>query len=499
MRKGSVVFLAVAVGVILVIAGAVYAFDKWKATQPTKENFDKVVRAIWEKKNRSQIASEFGEPASSLCIAVPTFPAPDSRSKARLPLAWHLDFLLDTALTKDREKQLRQLDALAKVGLLKKLGTTAKLNGEMKEVTRYSETEKGWAASGYTRGASCFMYGASRYLGISQPEPKVVRNQAGLELYEVRAKVGLASEADLAPWAKDRELQLEFSDIKKNLDGQEIVVLLVRGGNEWIDYQSMPRDEALGKATRPANQDSSERPLISDESKREIGELNALPAPTIDEVKKLLQVTHGVGQKDPRPIPCLYLPGDSAKLPVDEKRFSYNPLRYSVAISSGRERTPSDRVVASKSIPYLDLLEQLGILRKRTTDRILGEGRYAGIVFDTYVYDLTPAYENRIHSRYPYCFPLGDPTVEFVDLQIAQKDENGFPYSSFRYKLKVMYKNPPGWMNDPLLKDRWPELKGVVEQGMACDGRFAFDRRTRNKLGGGGTCWWAFDSYYENY
>lgn len=495
--KKSVVFAVVAVGFILVFVGGVYAFNKWKATQPTRENFDRVVRATWEKSSGLRTNNVFGEPATRLCISVPSYPAPDSRSKAQFPLAWHFDFFSDTALTKDREKQLRQLDALTKAGLLRKFNTTANLNGEIKEVTRYSLTEKGWVASGDTRGSSCFAYGASRYLGISRFEPKAVSNQAGLQLYEVRAKVGLGSEADLAPWARDQELQAEFSDIKKNLDGQEFAVLLVRGGGEWVDYQSMLRDEALKKATKPANQNISERPLISEEVKRKIDELNALPAPTVDEVKKLLQVTHGVGQKNPWPIPCLDLPG-SEKLPVDKGLYSYNPSRYSVAIFSNKDRTAYDPV-ANKTIPYLNTLEQLGLLSKRATKGVPGEGRDVGTVFDAYVYELTPAYENRIHSRYPYCFPLGDTTVEFVDLQIAEKDENGFPNSSFRYKLKVMYMNPPAWMSDPLLKDGWPELRGVVEHGMACEGKFGFDRKTRDKHSGAGSCWWAFDSYYENY
>ena len=99
----------------------------------------------------------------------------------------------------------------------------------------------------------------------------------------------------------------------------------------------------------------------------------------------------------------------------------------------------------------------------------------------------------------PTCFPLGKSTVEFVDVQIAENDENGFPNSSFRYKLKVMYKEPPAWMNDPVLKDTWTDLRGVIENGRACDGQFGFDRKTRKMHSGAGSCWWAFDSYYENY
>lgn len=497
MSARAATILAAIVGLVATSIGTAYAVEAWNATQPTKEDFDGVLRSTWKKNSGSQVRSAFGEPASRLCIAVPTHPAPDSRSKAYLPLAWHLDFHAKAALTKDREKQLRQLDALAKVGLLERVSTTAKLNGEAIAVTRYVLTEKGWKASGYARGMSCFTYGELHYLGVTRFVPKVVSNQAGLEMYEVHAKVGLRSENEIEPWARDQEIQTEFPEIKKNLDGQDFAALVVRGGGEWVEYQSMLRDEALKKTTSPTGQGRSEPPSIAEQERRLLDELNALPPPTIEEVKKLLQSGHGVGQANPWPIPCLYLPG-SERLPVDRRLYGNKHPRYSVAIFSSKVRTPYDPV-AKKTIPYLDMLEKLGVLGRHVSSGVAGEGRDAGNVFDAYVYRLAPAYENRIHSRHTECFPLGRPTVEFVDVQIAERDMNGVPDSSYRYKLKVTYKNPPAWMNDPLLREGWAELRGVLEHGMACEGAFGFNRKTRGQNGGAGSCWWAFDSYYENY
>lgn len=496
MGRRRMVFAAVGIGLISI--GQVYAADKGPATQPTIELFDNVVRDIWEKRNRSQQASRrIGEKTTSLCITAPPYLSPDARSKAQSPLAWHMDFFSDTPTPKNREHQFRQLDALVKVGLLKKSSTTIDSHGEARKVIRYGPTAKGWAASGYKGERSCFAYGTSSYLGVTGFEPKVVHNQAGIELYEVHVKTGIGSADDLAPWAKDPELQDSFPEIKENVKGREFVVLLVRGGGEWVDYETVLKEGVLKKTPTPPRSTQPIARPFPDDVKRQMAELDALPPPTVDEVKKVLEKTHGVGQAMPWPIPCLDLPG-SEKLPVDKELFGRNPSRYSVAIFTNKARTAND-IVATKTIPLMNTLQQLGILRKVAAKRMLSGGRGAPAEFDADIYELTPAYENRIGSRYPACLPLGDPTVEFIDVQVAEKGELGYYGSSFRYKLKVVFKNPPAWMSDPALRAGWPELRGVTEQGMACEGTFGFNRKTRDKSGGGGSCWWAFDSYYENY
>lgn len=482
------------VGLGLISVGQVYAADKEAATQPTIEIFDNVARDIWEKRNRSQQASRrIGEKTTSLCITTPPYLSPDARSKAQSPLAWHMDFFSDTPTPKNREHQFRQLDDLVKVGLLKKSSTTIDSHGEARKVTRYGPTAKGWAASGYKGEGSCFAYGTSSYLGVTGFEPKVVHNQAGIELYEVHVKTGIGSADDLAPWAKDPELQDAFPEIKENVKGREFVVLLVRGGGEWVDYETVLKEGVLKKTPTPPRSTLPIARPFPDDVKRQMAELAALPPPTVDEIKKVLEKANGAD----RTVSCLSLPG-AEKLPVDKTLFSANPSRYSVAIFTNKERTDNDRV-ATKTIPLMNTLQQLGILRKVAAKRMLSGGRGAPAEFDADIYELTPDYENRIDSRRPDCFPLGDATVEFVDVQLAENGELGYFGSSFRYKLKVVFKNPPAWMNDPALKAGWPELRGVTEQGMACEGTFGFDRKSRRMSGGGGSCWWAFDSYYENY
>ena len=500
-RRTIVITVGISLGLILLFAVGSHPFSKWKATRPTKDNFDKAVRKIWGKNTETRNFNGFADPPNPLCISVPTDPAPDARSRAQQPLAWHLDFILGTTQTEDRKQQLRQLDALCKVGLLEKSTITVNLNNKTLPVTRYKLTEKGWVASGYSEEQStCFVYGTPRYLGLSQFEPTIVHRQNGAEVYEVHAKSGLGSDADLSPWARDQEVQAAFPDIAESLKGQDFAVLLVRSEDEWVDYQTMVQDEARKKALKSAVHPNSAQPM-PDKMKRRIDELSSLSPPTIDEVKKLLQVTYGVDPQIPSPFHCLELPG-SEKLPVDRTLLIYSPSHYSVAIFSNKERTEYDRV-ANKTIPYLNILERLGILKKHERSRILGEGEDSRTLFDAYVYELTQSYLNRIDSTYPECFPLGEPSVEFVDIQIAEKNVNGFiygfPFSSFRYKLRLKYKNPPDWMTDPRLMSEWSELRGVLEHGRACEGEFAFNRKTREMYSGVGSCWWAFDSYYENY
>ncbi|MBK9019539.1 MAG: hypothetical protein IPL72_05880 [Sulfuritalea sp.] len=258
---------------------------------------------------------------------------------------------------------------------------------------------------------------------------------------------------------------------------------VARGGGGWAEYESILKSRPIP-------------PHISQRMPGGIHEQDSLPPPSIDEIKGLLQAQHGVGKADPGPLSCLYLPG-AEKLPVDKKLFSQNPPRYSVAVFTNKDRTNHD-VVAMKTIPLLNLLEELGILTKSIRTEVPGEGRDSGKMFDALVYTLAPGYLDRTHSRYPYCFSLGEPSVEFIDIQIGEHVQPSYQRSTFRYKLKLTFSNPPSWMRDPLLISRWDELRGVLAHGKACIGQSDFDRKIREERNGRGACRWAFDSYYEN-
>jgi TPR repeat protein len=467
------------------------------ASDAQPEAIEKAVQAIWEQRNQ---AAAPDAPTSPLCIAMPSSPEPDARSKARQPMAWHLDFFAGSVADERRAKALRQLNVLAAAGLLNKQDVMLNVNGAMKQATRYSLSEDGWALSGggaYSRSMPCFIYGTARYLGLTRFAPRTVRmtmDQAALQLIEAHARVGLASEADLAPWARDPELQAEFPDIGKNLAGQDFAVLLARRGNELVGYT-----EAEKRRRNPeiVNRNDPVLASLRAEAQRAKDDGGDLPPPTVDEIKRLLEASHGVGKSEPWPIPCIYLPGGSSKLPVDKELNQSGQRRpYAVAIFRNKERTAYDRV-ANKTIPYLNTLERLGILQKRAESGIPGGNKAdSGRVFDADIYELAPTYVTLIHPRYT-CFPLGPPTVEFVDVQIFDKGDLSDP--AFTYKLKVLYKNPPTWMNSPSLQNGWRELKGALDNGMACEGKMHFDRKKRQSQNGGGSCWWAFDSYENDY
>lgn len=470
--------------------GGKYGYEKWQLSRPTEENFDLVLRELWDKQQGTG-GRTFGEGRPKLCIATPMYPAPDARSKSQNALAWHMDFFRDLPPAPARQTQLLQLDALAKVGLLEKTQHVVVNGTESREVDRYRLSDKGWASSSGGRNDACFAYGETRYLGIKSFEPKVMDSKSGLDIYLVKGKTGLSSQNEIEAWARDPQIQAAFPEIGKRLAGEEFGALLVRGRGKWVDYQTLLREQAVRSNPEMAQLPPME---LSTEAKREMEMLGSLPAPTVEEVKKLLRTANHDGEVDAFPSSCLYLPGQS-QLPVDKDLSRRRPNQYAVAIFTNKTRTPYDQV-AKKTIPYIERLEQLGVLVKRT-QQVQGEGKDAATLFEANVYELPAVLQTYATMLSPSCLSLGAATVEFVDVQVTDKNLQGLPESSFRYKLKVLYKNPPVWAKEPVLASQWDDLRGALERGKACSGQFGFDRKTRTSYGGAGSCWWAYDSVGE--
>lgn len=125
-------------------AGAMYAYDKWRSGAPSKVNFDKVARSVWEREGARGASSYYNIP-HALCLPLPSAAA-DARSRARRPMAWHLDYVKSGAGTPQREAALRQLDALVGVGLLSKVDAAVEVDGTFQAVSRYRLTDQGWIA-----------------------------------------------------------------------------------------------------------------------------------------------------------------------------------------------------------------------------------------------------------------------------------------------------------------------------------------------------------------
>lgn len=498
--RGRIVRNTLIAGVILLAAsGAGYALLKWQATRPTQGNFDKAVRALFEKGRTDRFGGANGGLAANACVEIPMYPAPDARSKSSMPLAWHMDFLVDVAPSPARVQQLRQLDALLRVGLLARVSSVTEVNGEIRAVNRYSLTEKGWAASTSKRQSSCLVYGKPKYLGITSFAPKAINAEAGLEVYEVHARSGFESSRELLPWAQDPEVIAAFPKIRETVEGKDLALLMVRGGGNWVEYQSLLHDMLFSRKGNPQRQEQEREVLARMEKDREkmIAAIKDLPAPTIDEVKALLSARYGPGSASTWPASCLNLPG-TEKLPVDKSLSTRRPAHYAVAIFQNKERKTYDRVV-SKTIPYLDMLERRGVVSKHWEQNMPGIRRDKGAAFDAYVYELTPEYAGYLDPEHSECFSLGEPAVTFVDVSVLDADLPWSVNPAVSYKLKINYPDPPAWMRNPALLGGWDELRNALEQGRACDGHFEFDKKKRDLMGGGGSCWWAFDSYYENF
>ncbi len=297
------------------------------------------------------------------------------------------------------------------------------------------------------------------------------------------ARVGVASPADLVPWARDPKMASLFPEIQRTLDGSDYVAVVSRHQGEWVNH-----NEFLVARSNPERAAYIAQMPTKEELDKAFVAMSKLAAPTREELTALLQDKHGHGKADDWPNTCVPLPG-SEKLPVDQKMKRSADTPYRVAISNNIDRKPYD-LVSKRTQPYLNRLEQLGVLVK------VPDGA-PGTYLATDFYDLAPAYVSSLHKRFGDCLVLGSPKVELVDLQIFEEDALGRPETSFQYKLRITYPNHPKWMSDLVLLSQWSELRGLVERGMACSGKFGFDREKRESFGGAGSCWPAFDSVTE--
>jgi hypothetical protein len=471
------------------IGSGVYGYRLWEQTRPTEKNFDAVMRQQWDK----QFAAipgyrSAGAVRPKLCVTLPSYPEADSRSKSHGAMAWHMDFYRDTPANAQRNKQLEKFDALAKAGFLERTEEVLQVNAESRPVNRYRLTDKGWAATGDGSRGDCFIYGETQYLGIKSFEAKVADSTSGLDMYLVKAKTGVLGANELAPWARDPAVQAAFPEIGKALEGQDFSAMLVRGRGKWVDYQSLMREQALRSNPELAPLPPAE---LSAEAKKVRDELNALAPPTIDEVKALLRKSHGDGDPDAWPNGCLYLPG-AGKLRVDKDLSRGSGGAYAIAIYTSKPRTPYDQV-AQRTIPYIDKLEQLGVLVKHSQS-VQGEGKDASVLFEASIYELMPALQPFASQKNPGCLSMGVATVDFVDVQILNKSSDDFPETSVNYKLRISYTTPPAWTKEPLLLAGWSDMRGAVQRGRACNGKFGFDRKNRTLSGGSGSCWWAYEN-----
>lgn len=469
-------------------AGAVaLGIHHWQASLPSTKNLDSVARGIWSQTSRSSGGGMFVAARSDVCLALPQDTPPDAKSQARRDMSWHMDFKDQAGASVERLKHLARLDALASAGLLFKDSVTKVTPSGMQVFHRYSLTDAGWSAASFATqsGGTCFVYARTQYLGTTSVEEVVNRDPQAqdVKVYKVTSRVGVASPAELFPWAHDPNVASLFPEIQRTLDGSDFVAVVSRSQGEWVDHS-----EVLAARSNPNRAALMAQMPTKEEIDKAFVAMHKFPAPTREELTALLQEQHGHGKTDDWPSTCVPLPG-SEKLPVDQKMKRSADMPYRVAISNNIDRKPYD-LVSKRTQPYLNRLEQLGVLVK------VPDGA-PGTYLATDFYDLAPAYVSSLHKRFGDCLVLGPPKVELVDLQVFEENAQGMAETSFQYKVRISYPDHPKWMNDPVLLSQWSELRGLVERGMACSGKFAFDREKRERFGGAGSCWPAFDSVTE--
>lgn len=467
-------FLVFFFALILLVTGAFYGwqlFKEYKLNEPTKGNIEKVARMLWEESNRSNSANSFGDPNNINCLLLPITPQPDIEiNRDSQPMAMTLYFFTDSERSTARQKQLEQLEALAKVGLLEKSNTELRVGDEIKQALSYRHTEAGWLASSRGNGISCFPYGASQFIGIDEYSSQSLSSLPTREYYKVNIKIGYRPGDKIATWVKDPAIQAAFPEVETFVNGKVLPITLLRLDGKWSVGRTVPERKF------PYNFGFYESDLP--EPIQKLKELNKLlPKPSIEEIKRQLETKFVKEQSIPPTSGCLKLPAGSAR-PVDEDFSSKPPFVYSVGIYPNKFRKNYDRTL--ESIPHLNELTDIGVLAK------------TNLISDSHeeldIYELTPEYEHYNHSQYPYCFPLGDASIRFVNVELSDLKP------AVRFKLRVMYKNTPAWMKKTELLNQWTQLRNMINEGLACDGTFDIDIKNQQISSGGAACWPAFDS-----
>ena len=501
IKRGAIVLVGTTTLVLLGV-GASRAIERHRSSEPSARNFERAIAALVDKNRRDDDHMNyvgFRTKHAKLCVPLPQYPEPDARSRARYPLAWHMDFR-EGEPNAARSSQLKQLDALTAAGLLARADLTV-AGDAAKRVTRYRLTSKGWAASNWKNQSPCLVFGYQLSPSVSGIQRKQLPGLPKGEWYEVAGATGAGPIEDLAEWARSAEVRSAFPEIARQLAGVPLRMLFTWDGKQWVDAQTFMQRQNNRQGEGSTDAHKQPKPAIDEATKRELAQLSKLAPPTLDEVKSVLNATYGEQQKWRSSLDCIALPqAGGSWLPVDRELTPRTPNggygRYAVAVFTNKSRPTYDRVW-KRTLPYLETLHSLGVMTKRSQQGISGNGAEASQQFDADVYELAPAFSTAMDTELPHCLPLGKPTVEFVVVELSEQDHSGVRPFFVRYKLRIRYEAPPSWVKEPQVQG-WDEVQSALQHGRACDGHFQFDRRERILVGGAGSCWWAFDSRAEN-
>jgi hypothetical protein len=439
-------------GAALVLAAACGVGEP---TLPDREEVLAQAQRAWDANHAALVASDRGDDA---CLRLPILP--DMRKRPR-PMAWQVEISLDDAASPSLAARSRQMDALADAGLLVR---TPGEDADGKPVTRYESTEAGWLAT-QPRDPYCFNVGERSFAGIDGFRSGMrMKNRL---IIVVQAREGLDA-STLAPWARRPALAAAFPELAQWLAGATPrEMLLQREGSGWFEPGPRGRIEPSAWLDR-------------------LGPEASLPtAAQADAAVLAFMTPPDDGHR------CAPMLGQE-HLPVDRDFHSDEPARYASAVFIERPATGYDGAVV-RTLPFAAQLVSLGVLRREVRDAPRGSRASDGTA-PADVFTLTPVFAERATNG--PCFSTGPRRVRLLETRTARRSHDGAAMIRFRARLE--YPDAPEWMRAPALLAGWPDLRGMIERGEACDGEFEYDADRPDHHPGGASCWPAYDSVLDD-
>jgi len=403
-------------------------------------------------------------------------------ARSKNSFKWVIDTPAEDKVPDRLTSKVKELDALVSAGLLSKKRVEFEDGTSSKPLNRYRLTVKGWEAQAGRKNKACFYLGRAKHLAINKieeievPVGKAVKETA----YKVTALVGFESSSVLPEWANHPDVRESFPMIDKLVSGYERSILMENKYGTWREYLSPSTLKRMKKSGRGRSENH-----FSENKEKTDRDVMLQEFTFDDHANKYWS--------------CISLPGQSSNgIRVDKNLSSHRARNYKVAIFDNKERSKWDNIEAETK-PYLERLVNSGLLTSYPVEEIEGEKKYRGKYFSGTIYQLSQDYKHIIDKERG-CIFLGKGEVNVVQLEILASNTWDVPFGreSVRYKYIMKFPNPPEWAKDKVLQAWWSDLKGALQYGLACDGKFEIDLTRERKLGGGaGSCWWAYNSVSE--
>ena len=192
------------------------------------------------------------------------------------PTSFHITLLIKTQFQNQagRDKQLRQLDYLAKQGLLAASDVTIDTNEGPRPARNYRMTWAGYAVTQQKNARSlCLGFGKPEYAGIEKIEPRTER-MLDHDVYAVTYRNRVK---DIPDWAKTAEAKQLFPRLTELTADTRATVLVVRTKEGWRAPQEI--EQELASATQPKKAWPQTNPLADRDTP---------PFPSLAETKQLL-------------------------------------------------------------------------------------------------------------------------------------------------------------------------------------------------------------------